>query len=138
MAALSLVLGGFVFVVGELGYLDVHPSDGAPSHGVREAPVGASGSTDPAEPSTLPEVTESAPSSFYDEPTTVPAEPGTLIRSEPLEYPVVGGQGFRVIYTSIDAAGAPIAVSGMSFMPDLAAPAGGRHVLSMIRPGRRP
>ena len=72
----------------------------------------------------------SASPSFYSQPADIPAQPGTIIRSEPLEYGVAGGQGYRVVYTSIDAAGSPIAVSGMVFLPTTAAPADGRRILA--------
>ena len=69
-------------------------------------------------------------SAFYSAPESIPPTPGTIIRSEPLEYSVVGGRGFRVVYTSLDSAGVPIAVSGRIFLPDTPAPAGGRRVLA--------
>jgi len=71
-----------------------------------------------------------ASSAFYAAVDDVPAEPGTIIRSEPLPYEVPGGRGFRIVYTSLDSAGRPIAVSGRVFIPDTPAPAGGRPVLA--------
>ena len=74
--------------------------------------------------------TADAQSAFYSAVADVPATPGTLIRSEPLEYSVVGGKGWRVVYTSIDGQGRPVAVSGRIFVPDAPAPAGGRKVVA--------
>jgi hypothetical protein len=74
--------------------------------------------------------TAQAQSAFYAAVADVPATPGTLIRSEPLEYSVVGGKGWRVVYTSIDGQGRPIAVSGRIFVPDAPAPTGGRKVVA--------
>ena len=76
------------------------------------------------------DTTATAQSPFYAKPATVPAAPGTVIRSEPLEYSVVGGKGWRIMYTSINRAGQPVAVSGRVFLPDSAAPAGGRKILA--------
>ena len=67
---------------------------------------------------------------FYSAPPVVPATPGSIIRSEPLEYSVVGGHGFRIVYTSVDSAGKPIAVSGRIFLPTTPAPSSGRKVLA--------
>lgn len=74
--------------------------------------------------------TAASQSPFYAPPATVPATPGTVIRSQPLEYSVVGGKGYRFIYTSTDSTGRPVAVSGRIFLPDAPAPPGGRKVLA--------
>lgn len=71
-----------------------------------------------------------AQTAFYTAPESIPSKPGTIIRSQPLEYSVDGGRGFRVVYTSLDSAGTPIAVSGRIFLPNTPAPAGGRRVLA--------
>lgn len=74
--------------------------------------------------------TAASESPFYAKPDSVPATPGTVIRYEPLEYSVVGGKGWRIIYTSINSAGEPVAVSGRVFLPNTPAPAGGRKILA--------
>lgn len=71
---------------------------------------------------------EQAP--FYALPAEIPAAPGSIIRFEPVNYSVVGGQGFRIVYTSQDGTGKPVAVSGLIFLPSTPAPAGGRKVLA--------
>ncbi len=69
---------------------------------------------------------------FYAKPTTLPvgAVPGTIIRSEPLEYAVAGGKGFRIVYSGIGLQGEQVPISGMIFIPDAPAPSGGRKVLA--------
>lgn len=59
---------------------------------------------------------------FYDPPSSVPATPGTLIRHEPMEFalslPVVfPGTSTRLMYSSIDSTGRPVAVSGAYIEP---------------------
>lgn len=54
---------------------------------------------------------------FYDPPASLPASPGTLLRSEPmplsLDLPYVfPGSSTRIMYTTIDSSGAPVAVTG--------------------------
>ncbi|WP_265445777.1 lipase family protein [Flexivirga meconopsidis] len=54
---------------------------------------------------------------FYNAPASVPATPGTLIRSEPMplavNLPVVfPGKATRMMYSSIDSSGKPVAVTG--------------------------
>lgn len=66
---------------------------------------------------------------FYTPPDTIPATPGTIIRTEPLGTDVPGGQGFRVLYTSIGLQGEPVAVSGMMFVSNKPAPPEGRKVI---------
>lgn len=66
---------------------------------------------------------------FYTPPDTIPPEPGTIIRSEPLGVDVPGGTGFRVLYTSTGFKGEPVAVSGMMFVSNKPAPPGGRPVI---------
>ncbi|MCB0914343.1 MAG: hypothetical protein KDC23_01390 [Actinobacteria bacterium] len=72
--------------------------------------------------------TELAP--FYTAPADIPDQPGVVVKSEPLGFDVVGGTGYRIIYTSQDAAGSTVPVSGMVFVPDAPAPPGGRKVLA--------
>jgi pimeloyl-ACP methyl ester carboxylesterase len=67
---------------------------------------------------------------FYVPPSPLPAAPaGTLLRSAPFDA-VPGARGWRILYLSQTARGAPVAVSGVVFVPTAAAPAGGRPVLS--------
>lgn len=55
---------------------------------------------------------------FYAPPRDVPAQPGQLIRSEPFERGVPdGAQGWRILYTTTDAAGAPAVASGLVVVP---------------------
>ncbi len=74
--------------------------------------------------------TSDALSAFYTAPTNVPATPGAIIRSEPLEYGAVGGTGYRIVYVGTDSTGAPVPVSGMIWLPSTPAPAGGRKVIA--------
>lgn len=67
---------------------------------------------------------------FYAKPPDVPAAPGTIIRSEPLEYAVAGGKGYRIVYSGVGLQGEPVPISGMIFIPDAPAPGGGRKVLA--------
>jgi len=68
---------------------------------------------------------------FYTPPADIPAEPGSLIRTEEIPNAgVPGGKAVRILYTSQDEAGKPVAVSGMIFVPDKPAPAEGREVLA--------
>jgi dienelactone hydrolase len=100
-----------------------HPSDwGAPDVPLPDAPR-------PYGPS--PEAT--ADPAFYDVTTldaaaVASAEPGTVLRSEPVELtgPLEGAAGWRVLYRSTTAAGDPAVVSGMLLVPDGSAPPGGR------------
>lgn len=74
--------------------------------------------------------TAASQSPFYAAPATVPPAPGSIIRSQPLEYSVVGGKGYRFVYTSTDSASRPVAVSGRIFLPETPAPSGGRKILA--------
>ena len=57
---------------------------------------------------------DSEPSAFYDPPATLPAgDPGTIIRSEEIDDLPAGQVAQRILYTSTDPDGAPIAVSGV-------------------------
>jgi Secretory lipase len=71
------------------------------------------------------------PSAFYDPPGDVPAgEPGTIVRRESIERPLVGQQAWRVLYTSTDPSGATIPVSGVVVAPAGDPPAGGWPVVA--------
>lgn len=66
---------------------------------------------------------------FYTPPEDLPA-PGTLIRSEPLEYDLPDGRGLRVMYTSQGPDGQSIPVTGLVFTPTGSAPAQGWPVVA--------
>lgn len=74
-------------------------------------------------------------SSFYSWADTIPATPGKLLRSEPLDatlsLPSAGSQQ-RILYTSLDGLDGktPIVVSGALFIPKGKAPEGGWPVAS--------
>ena len=63
--------------------------------------------------------------SFYDAPATIPQEPGSLIRWEPIDNPKGDARLYRLLYTSTDLNGAPIAVSGTLAIPADNPPDGG-------------
>ena len=67
---------------------------------------------------------------FYVPPTPLPAELGTVIRTEPLGVEVPGATALRFLYTSQRPDGAPAASSGMIFIPTSPAPAEGRPVVA--------
>ncbi len=74
---------------------------------------------------------------FYDVTTLDPAEvgaaePGAVLRSEVVELtgPLAGASGWRILYRSTDAGGAPAVVSGMVLVPAGAPPEGGRPVVA--------
>jgi len=72
---------------------------------------------------------------FYTPPADIPAKPGTIIRSEPMDdVEVPGGKGYRLLYTSTGFTGEPAAVSGMIFIPTAPAPAEGRKVVAWAHP----
>lgn len=66
---------------------------------------------------------------FYSPPSELPA-PGTMLRSEPLEYGLPNGTGQRVMYTSAGQDGQPVPVSGLVFTPNGPAPAEGWPVVA--------
>jgi hypothetical protein len=71
------------------------------------------------------------PSSFYDPPDELAAgASGTIVRDEALDDAGAGRKAWRVLYTSTDPAGSPIAVSGVVVTPDGPPPAGGRPVVA--------
>jgi pimeloyl-ACP methyl ester carboxylesterase len=67
---------------------------------------------------------------FYVPPTPLPAEPGTVMRTEPLGVEVPGATALRILYTSQHPDGTPSASSGMIFIPTGTAPAEGRPVVA--------
>lgn len=55
---------------------------------------------------------------FYDTPTTLPTAPGTLIRYQPYDGDMPGGlTGYRIYYTTTDAAGEIVPSSGVLVVP---------------------
>lgn len=72
---------------------------------------------------------------FYALPTPLPSgESGDIIRMESIASAPTGTSAWRVIYHSRDLAGEDIPVSGVVIVPDGAAPAGGRPVISWAHP----
>lgn len=67
---------------------------------------------------------------FYAPPDPLPQDAGSLIRIEPLDVEVPGGQGYRMLYVSQRPDGTPAASGGMVFVPDTPAPPGGRPVVA--------
>jgi hypothetical protein len=67
---------------------------------------------------------------FYSPPDPLPGPPGTLIRTEPLGVTVPGATAYRMLYVSERPDGTPAVSGGMVFLPDGAAPAGGRPVVA--------
>ena len=77
----------------------------------------------------LPSVEPAA--DFYDVPDPLPpGDPGDVIKVETVAAPELRGTLHRVMYHSRSVAGADIAVTGTIAVPDAAAPAGGRPVVS--------
>ena len=72
-----------------------------------------------------------APSAFYTPPDELPGGPaGTIIRDDVIRDVGAGQQAWRVLYTSTDPEGAPIAVSGVVVAPDGRPPEGGWPVVA--------
>jgi len=67
---------------------------------------------------------------FYEPPNPLPSEPGTVIRTEPLDVEVPGGRAYRMLYVSERPDGTPAASGGMVFIPDTPAPPEGRPVVA--------
>lgn len=64
-------------------------------------------------------------------PKSIPkGKPGALLVTEKLAKSAAGATGYRVLYQSRSVAGAPVAVSGVVFVPQGTAPKGGWPVLS--------
>ena len=71
------------------------------------------------------------PPAFYTPPAVLPAgPPGTIIREDPVDGVGAGQRAWRVLYTSTDPAGSPIAVSGVVVAPDADPPDGGWPVVA--------
>ena len=71
------------------------------------------------------------PGPFYTAPAPLPEGPlGTIVRSEVVEGYIDGATTYRVLYTSTGYDGNRTAVSGLIFVPNGPAPAGGRKVLA--------
>ncbi len=75
-------------------------------------------------------ITQSGLDAFYTPPNPIPAQPGTLIRSEPLAVDVPGATAYRMLYSTQRPDGTPAVSGGMMFIPDGPAPAGGRKVVA--------
>ncbi|MCA6119312.1 alpha/beta fold hydrolase [Bradyrhizobium sp. WSM 1738] len=77
----------------------------------------------------------SAQTPFYDASAReIAGPPGTLIRSEPMEFAPAGAQAYRVLYRSIGMHGEPIAVSGVIVVPPGPVPKGGRPIVAWAHP----
>ncbi len=71
------------------------------------------------------------PSAFYDPPEELPAGgPGTIIRSEEVDDLPAGQVAQRILYTSTDPSGTPIAVSGVVVTPTTEPPPGGWPIIA--------
>lgn len=71
---------------------------------------------------------------FYQNRPVAGAPPGTLIAVEPYSPSVTGAAAYRVIYNSTDIYGAPIPVSGVIYIPLVAAPPQGRNIVAWAHP----
>lgn len=67
---------------------------------------------------------------FYEPPSPMPQELGTLVRSEKLDVEVPGATAYRILYVSETADGTRAVSGGMIFVPTAPAPAGGRPVVA--------
>ncbi|WP_116116323.1 lipase family protein [Austwickia chelonae] len=72
----------------------------------------------------ITEITEKKRPAFYEPPKDIPREPGRVIRSEyasrqidPLRVGALSSKANRVLYSSVDRTGTPIAVSGLVVVP---------------------
>ncbi len=69
-------------------------------------------------------------SAFYDAPTSVASsKPGQILRTEKVDSEVSAARLWRILYTSSDINGKPIAVSGLVAAPTAPAPPGGYPVV---------
>ena len=73
---------------------------------------------------------QAALASFYEPPSPMPQELGTVVRMEPLGVDVPGGTGYRMLYVSQRPDGERAVSGGMLFIPSTSAPAGGRPVVA--------
>lgn len=70
------------------------------------------------------------PDAFYTPPVGVPAQPGELIRAEPLARGVPDGtRAWRILYTTTDRTGDPAVASGTVLAPEDTTGAGGTDVV---------
>ena len=67
---------------------------------------------------------------FYEPPSPMPQELGTVVRVEPLGVDVQGGTGYRMLYVSQRPDGERAVSGGMLFIPSTPAPVGGRPVVA--------
>jgi len=76
--------------------------------------------------------TPAAPGAFYRATAAdISGPPGTVIRTQPIAGLTPTSTGYRVLYVSTGYDGRPAAVSGVIFVPDGPAPAGGRNVVDI-------
>lgn len=74
-------------------------------------------------------------SDFYDTTDLTVGAPGSILRSQPIRPLGDYGTGERVIYSSIDANGTPVAVSGTMLRPHAAWTRGGERPAIVMGPG---
>lgn len=122
LGAAGLVL---TFALGASACTDSGSSDDASGGTVATGDASAGAS--------LPEPELYQGTEFYAEPEELPDVPhGTLIRYQPFEnVQVETGTMWRIMYTSEDVDGNPIAVTGVAGVPHLDPPAGGRGVVTL-------
>lgn len=68
---------------------------------------------------------------FYDAPSVAGDAPGTLLKVEQVDSKVAGARLWRIIYTSTDARGAAVPVSGLIAAPTGSAPSGGYPLVAV-------
>ena len=72
---------------------------------------------------------------FYDVAAPqIPGEPGSIIRSEPIQVNLKNASAYRVVYRTRSSDGAPRVSGGMIFIPKSQAPASGRKVVAWAHP----
>lgn len=72
---------------------------------------------------------------FYQaSPQEIAGPPGTLIRSEPMQFAPAGAQAWRILYRSKGLNDEPIAVSGVAIIPPGDAPPNGRPIVAWAHP----
>ena len=85
---------------------------------------------------TQAEADQSSLAPFYVPPPSIPAEPGTVIRTEPLtgangeRITVPGGRAYRMLYVTALPDGTPTVSGGSYFVPDAPAAPGGRPIVA--------
>ncbi len=77
----------------------------------------------------LPSVAQ-AEDFYTPEAAQIAGRPGSIIRAQKFNAPPGAEAAYRVLYRSTNASGTPIAVSGVIVVPNGAAPAGGRPIVS--------